>query len=258
MTASLKDFSYDIGRDYDDLIRRAIVSRPWEGPGSPAPIRFPFAPEPGADIVKAGDPSFREIIKHGMPQKGLSREVNTWRAKNTPNLWRGARRVMAARALNLPTFYGAVWLRKIDGQTGEITDFGLASLRVVTTAGVGYIVDAFQNLTEVENFKYHGIGTGTNAEASSDTALQTELTTQYNPDSTRATGTVGEGASANIYRTVGTITVDASAAITEHGVLSQAATGGGVLLDRSVFSAVNLAASDSLQVPYELTVPAGS
>lgn len=214
--------------------------------------------KPGDDIVKVSEPTFRDIIKHGMPQPGLSREVNIWRAKNTKNLYRGARTVLLARKLHLPTFYGAVWLRKIDGQTGEITDFGLASLRVVTTAGVGFMVDAFQNLAELEIMKYHGIGTGTNAEASSDTALQTELTTQYNPDSTRATGTQGEGASANIYRTVGTITVDASAAITEHGVLSQAATGGGVLLDRSVFSAVNLAASDSLQVPYELTIPAGS
>ena len=204
-----------------------------------------------------GDPSLKEIIKHGLPQRGLSREVNTWRAKNAPNLWRGARRVLAARALNLPTFYGAVWLRKITAQ-GDVTDYGLASLRVVTTAGVGYIVDAFQNLTEVENFKYHGIGTGTNAESSADTALQTELTTQYSPDNTRATGTVGEGASGNIYATTGTITVDAAATITEHGVFSQAATGGGVLLDRSVFAAVGLAASDSLQVPYQITFPAGS
>jgi len=208
-------------------------------------------------IVKAGDPSLREIIRHGMPQPGLSAEVNAWRAKNTPHLWRGARRVLAARALNLPTFYGAVWL-KVLRANGDEVDLGLASLRVVTTAGVNFIVDAFQNLTEVENFKYHGVGTGTNAESSSDTALQTELTTQYNPDSTRATGTVGEGASGNIYATTGTITVDASASITEHGVFSQAATGGGTLLDRSVFSAVNLAASDSLQVPYQLTIPAGS
>lgn len=210
------------------------------------------------NLVKASDPKLHEIIKHGLPQPGLSREVNVWRAKNAKHLWRGARRVLAARAFNLPTFYGAVWLRKIDGKTGDVTDYGLASLRVVTTTGVGFIVDAFQNLTEVELFKYHGVGTGTNSEASSDTALQTELTSQYNPDNTRATGTQGEGASGNIYRTVGTITVDASAAVTEHGVFSQAATGGGTLLDRSVFTVVNLAASDSLQVPYELTFPAGS
>lgn len=144
---------------------------------------------------------------------------------------------------------------------GLVVDYGLMSQRVVTTAGVGFIVDAFQNLVELENMKFHGFGTGTNAEASGDTALQTEETTQYATDNTRPTGTTTEGASANIYRTVATYSPDSGGtrAITEHGVLSQAATGGGVLLDRSVFSAVNLVAgSDSLQSTYELTLTAGS
>lgn len=139
---------------------------------------------------------------------------------------------------------------------GRREGLGIVSRKVVTTTGVGFLVDAFQNLTELENMKFHGIGTGTNAEAVGDTALQTELTTQYNPDNTRATGTTTENA-ANIYRTVGTNAVDAAAAITEHGVLSQAAVGGGVLFDRSVFSVVNLASGDSLQSTYDATFSAG-
>ena len=142
---------------------------------------------------------------------------------------------------------------------GVLTDYGVLSTRVVTTAGVNFIVDAFQNLQELENFKYHGYGTGTNAEASGDTTLQTELTTQYAVDNTRPTGSQTEGASANIYRTVGTLSPDSGGtiAITEHGIFS--ATSAGTLLDRSVFSAVNLVAgSDSLQTQYDLTVPAGS
>jgi len=138
--------------------------------------------------------------------------------------------------------------------------YGVVSMQVVTTAGVNYIVDAFQNTTDLENLKFHGYGTGTNAEASGDTALQTELTTQYSPDNTRPTGTTTEGASANIYRTVATISPDSGGtiAITEHGVFSQAATGGGTLLDRSVFSAFNVVAgSDSLQTTYDLTLTAG-
>ena len=48
-------------------------------------------------------------------------------------------------------------------------------------------------------------------------------------------------------------------AITEHGVFSQAATGGGVLLDRSLFSVVNVvAAADSIVATYDLTFPSGS
>jgi hypothetical protein len=147
----------------------------------------------------------------------------------------------------------------LDPRALKIEDHGLVSARVVTTAGVGFIVDAFQNSTEIENMKFHGIGTGTTAEAVGDTALVTELTTQYNPDNTRATGTTTEAA-ANIYQTVATNTLDSGTpAVTEHGVLSQAATGGGVLLDRSVFSAINLNGTngDGLQSDYRLTLTAG-
>lgn len=138
-----------------------------------------------------------------------------------------------------------------------IEDHGIVSRKVITTAGVGYLVDAWQNLTELENMKYHGIGTGGTAEAIGDTALVTESTTALNPDSTRATGSLTEGASANIFRTVGTLTADASIANTEHGLFSQAATGGGTLWDRSLYSVVNLASGDSLQATYDMTATAG-
>jgi hypothetical protein len=210
-----------------------------------------------ATVWPAKELSIKEIAHFGLPRTGLDERVNTWRVANVRHLFRGVRRVLAARALRLPTFYGSLYLTHIHAD-GEVVELGLASMRVVTTTGVGFITDGFQNLVELENMKYHGIGTGTNAEASGDTALQTELTTEYNPNSTRATGTTTEGASANIYRTVGTNTVDASAAVTEHGILSQAATGGGVLLDRSVFSVVNLASGDSLQSTYDYTTNAGS
>jgi hypothetical protein len=140
---------------------------------------------------------------------------------------------------------------------GDIEHLGLVCTKVVTTAGVGFLVDAWQNLVEPEIMKYHGFGTGTNAEAAADTALQTECTTALNPDSTRATGTLTEGASGNIFRSVGTALFDASAAVTEHGLLSQAATGGGTLWDRSVFSAVNVASGDSIQATYDATFPSG-
>lgn len=142
------------------------------------------------------------------------------------------------------------------GDTGRIDRYGVVSKKVITTTGVGFLVDAWQNSVEMENMKYHGLGTDNTAEASGQTALITELTTQYNPDSTRATGSTTE-ASATVFRTVGTNTVDASAAIVEHGILSQAATGGGVLWDRSIFSVINLASGDSLQSTYDMTASAG-
>ncbi len=140
--------------------------------------------------------------------------------------------------------------------TGERIYYGTVGYRVITSAGVAYIVDAWQNSTEVENLKYHGCGTGTTAEASGDTALVTESTTALNPDSTRATGTQTE-TSANVLKSAGTVTSDVSAAITEHGLFSQAATGGGTLWDRTVFSAINVVSGDSIAFEYSVTLSAG-
>lgn len=203
-------------------------------------------------------PDLHAVAQFGVPRRGLSDEINEWRTANMRNLWRGAKRVAAARVFKLQHAYGALWITVLRG-SGERVDLGLASMRVVTTAGVNAIVDAFQNTVELENFKYHGFGTGTTAEATGDTALVTELTTEYVTNSTRPTGTQGEGA-ANVYRTVGTLSPDSGGvlAITEHGLFS--ATSGTTLLDRSKFAAVNLdsAAGDSLQVTYDFTVTAGS
>jgi len=139
---------------------------------------------------------------------------------------------------------------------GRDEDLGVVSRRLVTDTGVAFIVDAFQNITEIENFKYHGVGTGGTAEAASQSALVTESTTILNPDSTRATGSTTENA-ANIYRTVGTVSFDGAGAITEHAIFSQAATGGGVMLDRSLFAAINVASGDSIQATYDLTFTSG-
>lgn len=204
--------------------------------------------------------SLREMIKYGFPSFSCSREVAWWRFRNIPNLWRGLWRIAVARFFGLPHFYGQLVLTVKRGN-GQVVDLGLASLRVITTTGVNAIVDAFQNTKELENFKFHGWGTGSGAEAAGNTALGTELTTQYVTDNTRPTGTTEEGASANIYKTVATLSPDSGGTlnITEHGLFDQAATGGGVMLDRDLFTAVPIVAgSDSLQGDEQITFAAGS
>jgi hypothetical protein len=206
-----------------------------------------------------GEPKLREIIKHGLPKPGLGKGVAMWRMRNLPHLWRGLRRVAIARALQIPHHYGVLYLDVLHAD-GTRTPLGLASMRVVTDTGVQFLVDALQNLVEPELMKFHGFGTGTTAEAASQTALVTEETTQYATDNTRPTGSQTEGA-ANVYRSVATYSPDSGTnprPITEHGLFSQAATGGGVMLDRSVFSAVNLVPSaDSLQATYDFTIASG-
>jgi hypothetical protein len=208
----------------------------------------------------------RHLLRaHALPRRDLPQVVNEYRERNFRNVARGVPGVLAARQLTkrfgIPALVGTLYGRVIRGD-GRVEELGLLGCKVVTTAGVNFLVDAWQNLTEQENLKFHGYGTGGAAEAIGNTALTTEETTQYNPDNTRPTGSLTEGASANIFRTVGTYTPDSGStrAITEHGIFSQAATGGGTLWDRTLFSVVNLdsAAGDSLQTTYDCTVTAGS
>jgi len=166
--------------------------------------------------------------------------------------WRGlakAEGVIGASRLHISVLRG----------DGRIEHLGLVSTRVITDAGVTFLRDDFNNnAQDITTMNFHGAGTGTTAEATTDTALVTECTTALNPDSTRATGTRSVPAG-NQFRTVGTLTFDVDAAVTEHGIFSQSATGGGTLWDRSKFSAINVvgANGDSIQFTYTLTLSSG-
>lgn len=221
--------------------------------GSLALRRVPLIPRP---VIRNLD----DAVRYGTPRSRVpfwdraAAALRAWQNENVVNFERSIADQYRRDAGLLP-FIGHLWLAKVD-RSGDVFDYGLVSCRVVTDTGVGFIVDAFQNLTEVENMRYHGLGTGTTAEAASQTALVTELTTQYSVSNTRPTGSLGEkSGDSKTYETSATITVSASVAATEHGIFSQAATGGGVMLDRSLFSVVNLANTESLQATYQLTFP---
>jgi hypothetical protein len=152
--------------------------------------------------------------------------------------------------------YGAVSARIIRAN-GTMLDLGCIGKRVVTTAGVNYLRDDFAGAAgaaDISNFKYHACGTGAAAEAIGDTALGVECTTALNPDSTRAVGTQVNSV-AKTYSSVGTLTFDGAAAVTEHGIFNAASVG--ILWDRTVFAAINVAALDSIQFTYTLTIADG-
>jgi hypothetical protein len=132
---------------------------------------------------------------------------------------------------------------------GTVLDYGLISAHLVTTAFVNFMVDQLQTETsEWGDFKYHDSGVGTTAAAVGDTDIETT------DGESRATGTQTEGA-ANIYESVGTISYTTTKAITEHGLFSKAT--GTTLMDRHVFSAINVVNGDSIQFTYDLTCTAG-
>lgn len=153
-------------------------------------------------------------------------------------------------------FESQLSLVHVHANTGWRDDYGVVSRKVISDNGAAAVVNAFRNTFELELFNYHGLGTGVTAEAAAQTALVTELTTQYATDNTRPTG-VQSAPSGNQYQSQATITVDAGVSITEHGLFSQAATGGGTLWDRSVFTALALNSGDSIIATYIATITSG-
>lgn len=201
-----------------------------------------------------------QIKRYGFPRAGLSDAVNEWRSENVVRKPFLSGMKDALIGSKLASLFGLAHIEgtlfgKIIRANGEVVDLGLMGLNIVTTAGVNYIGDSFRNTVEPEAMKYHGIGTGATAEVVGNTALGTEATTQYNPDNTRATGSLA--GTNNVFTTVGTNTVDASFSPTEWGLFTQAATGGGTMLDRVTFTAVALANGDSLQTTFNLTFTSG-
>ena len=192
-----------------------------------------------------------QIFKSTLP-------TNTWKLKNWPNIMRGLHKIILAKILQIPTHYGILTVRLIKAD-GNVYNYGIVSTRMITDAGVNFIVDAFQDTAELETLKFHGIGTGSIAEAKSNTGLGGELATAVYTANARATGSQGEDA-ANIYRTTATNTVtvvNGTVGITEHGIFSNATRGTGILLDRSIFSVINLSSGDSLETQYNLTISSG-
>jgi len=179
-----------------------------------------------------------------------------WKVRNLPNVWPGVWRHALARTMGMNHMLGTLHalLRRADG---SVVNYGLVSTRLVTTAFCEFMVDELQaETTEWGDFKYHDSGTGVVAAAIGDTGMGTESTEQV--DELRGVGTQIEGATAVIYKSVGTIVYDgAGGAITEHGLFSDTRVGVGTLMDRHVFAAINVVAADSIEFTYQLTATAG-
>lgn len=184
-------------------------------------------------------------VKHiTLPGPGL-----LWKLSNLPNILRGLWKYEAANLLRLPHFEGRLYARLIRAD-GSAIDYGLISTLLVTDAFVEFMVDELQAETsEWGDFKFHDSGVGVTGAAVGDTDIETT------DNESRATGTQIEGATAEIYKSVGTITYSGTLAITEHGLFSQSS--GTTLMDRHVFAAINVVNTDSIQFSFELTVSSG-
>lgn len=222
------------------------ISKPWLGE-SPVPVK---------------ELSFMEVIKHGFPQRNMDKDLRRWKARNLQNLFRGWYRIILARNLGIPHFY-TQWCLASISPDGQRKDYGLVSMRVVTTVGAGFVVDAFIGSTVMSNLRFHGLGSGFTVESAGDTALSSEASSAYTPSGTRATGTATEGDSAVIFRTVANTTLTTTVTVSELGLFSQASTStgspvGGILFDRGLVSPETFFAQAIVQTDARVTVATGT
>ena len=131
-------------------------------------------------------------------------------------------------------------------RNGVREDLGVICRKKVTTAFVEYLVDMLvAEETAFGDFKFHDSGIGVTAENITDTAMGTAW------GGARTTGTQLEGATGEIYKSVATTTYSATKAITEHGLFNIATAG--ILMDRSVFAAINVVDTNQIEWTYQLT-----
>jgi len=146
---------------------------------------------------------------------------------------------LAAYGLRVPVLTG-----------NYVTELRLANL--VTNAGLAGIASRINGDGSEAVFNYIAIGTGAVAAAAANTTLGTEITTG---GGARAAATVSRTTTTvtnDTPRFVKTFTFTAGFAVTEAGVLNAASSG--TLLNRQVFSAVNVESSDTLQITVDLAL----
>lgn len=131
-------------------------------------------------------------------------------------------------------------LRDPDGNIKQVEEVE----NLITTAGRNAIVSRLASSPGSAVPTHMAIGTGATAAAAGDTTLGTEI------DRNAVTSNT---ASTNVLTIVGNWAAgDGTGAITEAGVLS--ASSSGTLFSRAVFSAINKAAGDTLQITWTYTL----
>jgi len=125
---------------------------------------------------------------------------------------------------------------------------------LIVDAGEQYLVGAWIGTQTLPNMKFHGLGSSATAAAETQTGCLAEFSTQYQPDNTRATGTLLVGAAPNIILTVGTNTFDVGVTVREWCLMSTAGVGTGVMWSRIVVPDTVVPINGSVATTYNLTI----
>ena len=143
---------------------------------------------------------------------------------------------------------------KVEHVNGKFKDYGLVSVKLVTTVFAEYLVDCMTTSGDpIDTFHFHKMGAGSSAEGANETTLVTQQVGAQTGTDGAAAAT--HGATSSIFTTIGTLTAGSAYGCREHGVFN--ASTGGTLLDRSVVTNIELAIEDVVTWTYNLTVTPG-
>ena len=136
----------------------------------------------------------------------------------------------------------AIVLRDKDGNVKETRE----ETNLVVSAGLNFICDRMEGTSEAV-MSHMAVGSGTTAAAAGDTDLESILGSREALDSTTVSGST-------ITYVASFEAGDGTGAITEAGIFN--ASTAGTMLCRTVFSVVNKAADDTLQITWTITLSA--
>lgn len=123
---------------------------------------------------------------------------------------------------------------------------------LITNAGFAGVASRLNGSGAEAAFTYIAIGIGATAANVADTTLGSEITTAGGQRAAATASRVTTDVTNDTAQLVVTFTFTGSFAITESGVLNAASAG--VLLARQVFSAINVADTDSLQITWKFDI----
>lgn len=123
---------------------------------------------------------------------------------------------------------------------------------LVTNAGMAGVASRINGSGAEAAFTYIAVGTGTTAANAADTTLQTELATSGLSRASATASRVTTDVTNDTAQLSYAFSVTGTQAVTESGVLNAAASG--VLLNRQVFSAINVVNGDTLTLTHKFDV----
>lgn len=139
---------------------------------------------------------------------------------------------------------------RLERSNGELVfDERLVSVNKVTEDFTQRLVDALTDSSvTMAGFNQHKMGAGSTAETNSQSAL---ITQQVGAQGATGGAAQTHGSSSSIYQSVGTLTAGSAYGCREHGIFNSST--GGVMLDRSVVTNIDLNTDDIVTWTYSLT-----